>query len=120
MSENNTKTPENTELSIELTEDVAEGIYSNLAIITHSNTEFVLDFIRVMPGVNKAKVKSRIVLTPEHALRLYGALQDNLKQFEAQQAKAFENAAKANANANNEPVSKDFPYPLDFNPKGEA
>ena len=56
MSENNTKTPENTELSIELTEDVAEGIYSNLAIITHSNTEFVLDFIRVMPGVNKAKV----------------------------------------------------------------
>ncbi|MDR0262665.1 MAG: DUF3467 domain-containing protein, partial [Sphingobacterium sp.] len=53
------------ELSIELTEEVAEGIYSNLAIITHSNTEFVVDFIRVMPGVPKAKVKSRIVLTPE-------------------------------------------------------
>lgn len=50
------------ELSIELTEEVAEGIYSNLAIITHSNTEFVIDFVRVMPGVPKAKVKSRIVL----------------------------------------------------------
>ncbi|MDR2271648.1 MAG: DUF3467 domain-containing protein, partial [Sphingobacterium sp.] len=64
------------ELSIELTEEVAEGIYSNLAIITHSNTEFVVDFIRVMPGVPKAKVKSRIVLTPEHAKRLLGALVD--------------------------------------------
>ncbi len=71
------------ELSIELTEDVAEGIYSNLAIITHSNTEFVIDFVRVMPGVPKAKVKSRIVLTPEHAKRLLGALQDNVIRFDA-------------------------------------
>lgn len=71
------------ELSIELTEEVAEGIYSNLAIITHSNTEFVIDFVRVMPGVPKAKVKSRIVLTPEHAKRLLGALQDNVIRFEA-------------------------------------
>jgi len=74
----------NNEISIELSEEVAEGIYSNLAIITHSNTEFVVDFVRVMPGVPKAKVKSRIVLTPEHAKRLLGALQDNIARFEAQ------------------------------------
>ena len=71
------------QLNIELSEDVAEGIYSNLAIITHSNTEFVLDFIRVMPGVPKAKVKSRIILTPEHAKRLLHALEDNINKFEA-------------------------------------
>ena len=115
MSENNQNIPENNELSIELTEEIAEGIYSNLAIITHSNTEFVLDFIRVVPGVPKAKVKSRIILTPEHAARLLGALQDNLIRFEAQ----LKSAAAAQ-NQQTEPVSKDFPYPLDFNPKGEA
>jgi len=70
------------QLNIELSEEVAEGIYSNLAIITHSSSEFVLDFIRVMPGVPKAKVKSRIILTPEHAKRLLTALQDNLEKFE--------------------------------------
>jgi hypothetical protein len=70
------------QLNIELSEEVAEGIYSNLAIITHSNSEFVLDFIRVMPGVPKARVKSRIILTPEHAKRLLGALQDNIDKFE--------------------------------------
>src|SRR5665213_37040 len=70
------------QLNIELSEEIAEGIYSNLAIITHSNSEFVLDFIRVMPGVPKAKVKSRIVLTPEHAKRLLTALQDNIEKFE--------------------------------------
>lgn len=73
----------NNQLNIELSEDIAEGIYSNLAIITHSNTEFVLDFIRVMPGVPKAKVKSRIVLTPEHAKRLLKALEDNIEKFES-------------------------------------
>ena len=57
-------------LNIELTEEIAEGIYSNLAIINHSPSEFVIDFIKVMPGVPKAKVKSRIVLTPQHAKRL--------------------------------------------------
>ena len=72
----------NNELSIELSEEVAEGTYSNLAVITHSNTEFVLDFIRVMPGIPKAKVKSRIILTPEHAKRLMGAMQDNIDKFE--------------------------------------
>lgn len=70
------------QLNIELSEEIAEGIFSNLAIITHSNTEFVLDFIRVMPGLPKAKVKSRIILTPEHAKRLLFALQDNVEKFE--------------------------------------
>ncbi|QXV67000.1 DUF3467 domain-containing protein [Mucilaginibacter achroorhodeus] len=70
------------QISIELSEEMAEGIYSNLAIITHSSSEFVVDFIRVMPGVPKAKVKSRVVLTPEHAKRLVGALQDNIDRFE--------------------------------------
>lgn len=73
-----------TQLNIELSEEIAEGIYSNLAIITHSNTEFVLDFIRVMPGIPKAKVKSRIILTPEHSRRLLEALKDNIEKFEDQ------------------------------------
>ncbi|MCX2479137.1 DUF3467 domain-containing protein [Pedobacter sp. MC2016-15] len=72
------------QINIELSEEVAEGVFSNLAIITHSNTEFVLDFIRVMPGLPKAKVKSRIILTPEHAKRLMLAMQDNIEKFEAQ------------------------------------
>ena len=71
------------QLNIELSEEVAEGIYSNLAIITHSNSEFVVDFVRVMPGVPKAKVKSRILLTPQHAKRLLAALADNIAKFEA-------------------------------------
>ncbi|MCY1381671.1 hypothetical protein D9M68_785090 [compost metagenome] len=70
------------QLNIELSEEIAEGIFSNLAVITHSNTEFVLDFIRIMPGVPKAKVKSRIILTPEHAKRLMLAMQDNIERFE--------------------------------------
>lgn len=71
------------QINIELSEEVAEGVYSNLAIITHSNSEFVVDFIRMMPGVPKAKVKSRIVLTPQHAKRLLMALKDNISKFEA-------------------------------------
>ncbi|MDA3891535.1 MAG: DUF3467 domain-containing protein [Salinivirgaceae bacterium] len=71
------------QLNIELSEDVAQGVYSNLAVITHSSAEFVLDFVRIMPGVPKAKVKSRIILTPEHAKRLLGALQDNISKYEA-------------------------------------
>ncbi len=70
------------QINIELPEDIAEGEYSNLAIITHSNQEFVIDFIRVAPGVPKAKVKSRIILTPQHAKRLMGALVDNVRKFE--------------------------------------
>src|SRR3954471_5056535 len=72
------------QIDIELSEEVAEGIYSNLAIITHSPSEFVIDFIKMMPGVPKAKVKSRIVLTPQHANRLIKALKDNISKFEQQ------------------------------------
>ncbi len=71
------------QLNIELPEEVAEGIYSNLAIITHSHSEFVMDFIKVMPGVPKARVKSRILLTPQHAKRFMKALAENIKKFEA-------------------------------------
>ena len=71
-------------LNIELSEDVAQGSYSNLAIINHSPSEFVLDFIQMMPGVPKAKVKSRIILTPQHAKRLMKALVDNISKFEDQ------------------------------------
>lgn len=88
------------QLNIELTEEVADGIYSNLAIITHSSTEFVVDFIRVMPGVPKAKVKSRIILTPEHAKRLLHALEDNVAKFEA---------ANGAIDAHDEP-----PFPMNF------
>ena len=70
------------QLNIELTEEVAEGQYVNLAMIAHSNSEFVIDFIKMMPGVPKAKVKSRIVITPEHAKRLLYALKDNIDKFE--------------------------------------
>ncbi len=70
------------QLNIELTEEMADGIYANLAIITHSNAEFVIDYINVMPGSPKAKVKSRIILTPQHAKRLLKALADNIKKFE--------------------------------------
>ena len=70
------------QLNIELSEDIAQGVYSNLAVITHSNSEFVIDFVRIMPGIPKANVKSRIILTPEHAKRLLLALQDNVSKFE--------------------------------------
>ncbi|MCL2072814.1 MAG: DUF3467 domain-containing protein [Marinilabiliaceae bacterium] len=74
----------NQQLKIELTEETGQGIYSNLAVISHSPTEFVIDFIRVMPGIPKASVKSRIILTPEHAKRLFVALKDNVTRFEKQ------------------------------------
>ena len=75
--------PQQNQINIELSEEIAEGIYSNLAMIAHSNSEFVIDFIRLMPGVPKAKVKSRIVITPEHAKRLLFALKDNIEKYEA-------------------------------------
>lgn len=106
LKKNNAEEAENNELSIELSEEIAEGIYSNLAIITHSSSEFVVDFIRVMPGMPKARVKSRIILTPEHAKRLMGALQDNINRFEA---------------ANGAIKASDPGLPLNFGgPKGEA
>lgn len=77
------KANQGNEIQIELKEDIAQGIYSNLAIITHSPSEFVIDFVRMMPGVPKAEVKSRIILTPEHAKRLLFALKDNIAKFES-------------------------------------
>jgi uncharacterized protein (DUF1778 family) len=94
------------QINIELDEKVAEGIYSNLAIINHSVSEFVVDFVSIMPGTPKSKVKSRIILTPQHAKRLMKALNDNVKRFE---------------NAHGE--IKDYeqpPIPLNFGPTGEA
>ena len=75
------------QISIELNEEVAQGTYSNLAVITHSASEFVIDFIRIMPGTPKANVKSRIILTPEHSKRLLFALQENITKFEQQNGK---------------------------------
>ena len=70
------------QISIELKEEVAQGTYSNLAVITHSASEFVIDFVRIMPGIPKAQVKSRVILTPEHAKRLLNALTDNIGKYE--------------------------------------
>ncbi|MEX2513600.1 MAG: DUF3467 domain-containing protein [Cyclobacteriaceae bacterium] len=72
----------NQQINVELTDEIAEGIYSNLAMIAHSNSEFVIDFIRLMPGIPKAKVKSRIIMTPDHAKRLLAALKDNIEKYE--------------------------------------
>ena len=72
----------NNQLQIELKEEVAQGTYANLAIITHSSSEFILDFVRVMPGVPKAGVQSRIIVAPEHAKRLLRALEDNIAKYE--------------------------------------
>ncbi len=70
------------QLSIELSDKVAEGTYTNLVMIAHSPEEFILDFIRVVPGVRSAKVKSRVIVTPQHAKRLLRALADNIERFE--------------------------------------
>lgn len=70
------------QINIEISEEVSEGEYANLAIITHSHAEFVIDFVNVMPGTPKSKVKSRIILTPFHAKRFMKAMVDNVKKFE--------------------------------------
>jgi hypothetical protein len=70
------------QINIELTEEIAEGEYANLAMIAHSHSEFVLDFIRLMPGIPKAKVKARVVITPEHAKRFLAALEENILKYE--------------------------------------
>ena len=72
------------QINIELSEEIAEGVYSNLVMLAHSSEEFIMDFIRVMPGVPKAKVKSRIIVTPAHAKRLLHALADNIEKYERQ------------------------------------
>lgn len=93
-------------INIELSPEIAEGTYSNLAIINHSNSEFVVDFVNIMPGLPKAKVKSRIILTPQHAKRLAQALIDNINRFEAEvgDIKEFDQPD----------------YPINFGPIGEA
>ncbi|PKG41968.1 DUF3467 domain-containing protein [Psychroflexus sp. MES1-P1E] len=83
MSDQNDKKQQ--KLNIQIDDDVAQGIYSNLAIINHSQTEFVLDFVNIMPGSPKNKVRSRIILTPQHAKRLMRALSDNINRFEKSQ-----------------------------------
>jgi len=100
--------PEN-QLNIELSEDMAEGVYANLAMIAHSQSEFVLDFIRIMPGVPKAKVKARVILTPDHAQRLLAALRDNISKYEA----SFGNLREL--------PDDDFGFPMNYQgPIGEA
>jgi hypothetical protein len=101
------KKPQN-KLNIELPEDVASGIYSNLAVINHSPTEFVLDFVSVMPGVPKAKVKSRIILTPQHAKRLIKALSENVRRYESNFGEIKENEDHHGG------------IPMNFGPPGEA
>jgi hypothetical protein len=94
------------QINIELDEKVAEGIYSNLAIINHSVSEFVIDFVTIMPGTPKSKVKSRIILTPQHAKRLLKALGENVSRFE---------------NSHGEIKEYDQPHiPLNFGPTGQA
>jgi hypothetical protein len=81
MNQNNQ--PQGQQINIELGEKEAEGIYSNLAIITHSPAEFIIDFTRIVPGIPKAKVHARIITTPQHAKMLMKALKENIEKFEA-------------------------------------
>lgn len=100
------KQPQQGQINIELDEATAEGFYSNLAIINHSASEFVLDFVCIMPGTPKAKVKSRIVLTPQHAKRLLKAMGENIHRFES---------------AHGEIKDTEQPsIPLNFGPTGQA
>ena len=99
------KTKENN-INIELDESIAQGLYSNLVIVNHSPTEFVLDFINVMPGAPKAKVRSRIILTPEHTKKFINALNENLNKYEKSFGKI--------KNFQKEVI------PISFGPKGEA
>lgn len=94
------------QINIELDEKTAEGTYSNLAIINHSASEFVVDFVSIMPGAPKAKVKSRIVLTPQHAKRLLKALGENIHRFEAAHGAISD--------------TEQPPLPLSFGPAGQA
>jgi hypothetical protein len=94
------------QFSIELDEATAEGTYSNLAIINHSASEFIVDFVSIMPGMPKAKVKSRIVLTPQHAKRFLKALADNIHRFE-----------KSNGEIQD---TEQPPFPMNFGPTGQA
>lgn len=98
------------QLDIELEHEIAQGTYANLAIISHSTSEFIIDFIRIMPGVPKADVKSRIILAPEHAKRLLLTLQDNIRRFEMDFGKI--NLPQGGTGA---PF-----FPVDLEPQGQA
>ncbi len=93
-------------VNIEIDEQIAEGTYSNLAIINHSPSEFVVDFINIMPGNPKGKVKSRIILTPQHAKRLVGALSDNIRKFEKEHGEIKDQEKQT--------------VPMNFGPTGQA
>ena len=79
--------PQQNQLNIEISEEMAEGTYANLAVITHSHAEFVIDFVNVMPGTPKSRVKSRIIFTPMHAKRFMKALEENVERYEAAHGK---------------------------------
>lgn len=96
MSDQKNNPQQGNQINIELSDDVVEGTYSNLAIISHSHSEFILDFVRIVPNTPKAKVKSRIILTPFHAKRLLGALNENIKKYEQQHGKIKEPQAGSN------------------------
>lgn len=100
MADNKEQEVQN-QINIELTEEIAEGVYSNLAMIAHSGSEFVIDFIRLMPGVPKAKVKSRVIITPEHAVRFMAALKENIERYESAFGKIKQ-------------TDKDYPFPINF------
>lgn len=101
--------PKKGQLNIDLPEELAEGTYANLAVITHSPSEFVVDFIRMMPGMPKARVQSRMILTPQHAKRLMRALGDNIRKYEGQHGPIKEATAP------------EAGMPMHFSgPKGEA
>ncbi len=95
------------QINIELSEEISEGIYSNLAIINHSASEFIVDFVKIMPGAPKAKVKSRIILTPQHAKRFLKALADNIQRFE-------------NTHGKIKDYEQSGQPPINFGPTGEA
>ncbi|MEM1269099.1 MAG: DUF3467 domain-containing protein [Bacteroidota bacterium] len=82
MSEQPEQKPQQPQLQIQIDDETAEGVYANLAMIVHGPDEFVLDFIRVLPGTPKARVRSRILITPQHARRLLLALEDNIRKYE--------------------------------------
>lgn len=96
------------QLEIDLSREVAQGTYANLAIIAHSTSEFIVDFVRLMPGVQKPEVKSRIILTPENTKRLMLALQDNIRKFEQ------DNGTIRLAG------SEQAVFPIGLEPKGQA
>ncbi len=100
--------PKKNPINIELTDETAMGIYSNLAIINHSVSEFVIDFVSIMPGVQKAKVRSRVILTPQHAKKFLRALQENIRRFEATHGVIKEYDDKHQG------------PPVNFGPQGEA